>query len=178
MQLFLLNLLLALFWAVVSGSFTPGGLLTGFLIGYVILLVARPVFGRRAYYQQFWRALAFVAFFLKALVASSLRVAKDVLTPNLTAVPGVVAYPLSLRTEPAITVLACTISLTPGTLSLDVSDDRSTLYVHSMYDGDRPEVVRAGLRELEVRVQRVMEPDWVDLPAPAAAVNARSSPSA
>jgi len=169
MQLFLLNLLLALFWAIVSGAFTPGSLLTGFVLGYFILLLAKPVFGPRAYYQQAWRAVAFVGFFIKELVLSSFRVAKDVLTPNLTAIPGVVAYPLAVRGEGAITVLACTISLTPGTLSLDVSDDRTTLYVHSMYDGDRPDVVRAGLRGLEIRVKNLMEPGWEEYtPTPAA----------
>lgn len=171
MKLFLLNILLALLWVAVSGTFTPEGLLAGFVVGFIVLLLARPVFGPRPYYRQFFLAIGFVFFFIGELVLSSLRVAKDVLAPELKVIPGVVAYPLEVRTDPAITILACLISLTPGTLSLDVSDDKSTLYVHSMYDGNDLDTVRAGLRRLEVRVKALMEPEWGPppvRPAPAA----------
>lgn len=47
--------------------------------------------------------------------------------------PGVIALPLSARTEMEITLVANLISLTPGTLSLDVSDDRKVLYIHAMF---------------------------------------------
>lgn len=159
MKLFLLNILLALFWTAVSGAFSPASLLTGFVFGYLILLLARPVFGPQAYYAQFWRFIAFVGFYVKELVSSSVRVARDVLTPTLDVTPGVIGYRLEVRSDAAITILANLISLTPGTLSLDVSDDRSTLYVHSMYDGQDPEVVRAGLRRIEVRVRDLLEPE-------------------
>jgi multicomponent Na+:H+ antiporter subunit E len=163
MKLFLLNLLLALFWAAVSGSFAPGTLVAGFVMGYLILLVALPVFGPRPYYLQLWRAIAFAFVFVGQLVNSSFRVAADVLHPRaLKAVPAVIAFPLELRSDVAITVLSSFISLTPGTLSLDVSADKRTLYVHSMYDGDDPDLVRSQLRRLEIRVRDLLEPPWAD----------------
>jgi multicomponent Na+:H+ antiporter subunit E len=160
MKLFLLNLLLALLWGAVSGSFGLGSLIAGFIFGYLILLLARPAFGPRAYHGQVWRAIALAGFFVKALVVSSIRVARDVLTPGLAARPAVVAYPLEVKSDVGITVLSSFISLTPGTLSMDVSSDRSTLYVHAMYDGDDLDLVRHQLREIELRVRDILEPPF------------------
>jgi multicomponent Na+:H+ antiporter subunit E len=64
--------------------------------------------------------------------------------------PGVIALPLSARTEMEITLVANLISLTPGTLSLDVSDDRKVLYIHAMFLDDEEEL-RRNLKEMEHR---------------------------
>ncbi len=64
--------------------------------------------------------------------------------------PGVIAMPLSARTEMEITMVANLISLTPGTLSLDVSDDRKVLYIHAMFL-DNEEELRRNLKEMEHR---------------------------
>ena len=74
-----------------------------------------------------------ILFYLKELVAASLRVAYEVLTPKDHMKPAVVAIPLDAETDLEITLLANFITLTPGTLSIDVSKDRKTLYVHEVY---------------------------------------------
>lgn len=153
MKLFLLNLLLALLWGAVNGTFAVPVLVAGFALGYLVLLLARPAFGPSAYYTGLWKGLAFAAFYVWELVLSSVRVAYDVLTPRLRARPGIVAVPLDARTDTEITVLANLISLTPGTLSLVVSPDRRTLYVHAMYLDDGPDALRADLKgRMERRV--------------------------
>jgi multicomponent Na+:H+ antiporter subunit E len=158
MNAFLLNIILALLWAAITGSFTLATLIFGFLVGYAVLWVARPVIGESAYYNRFWRVVSYVGHFVYDLVKSSMIVAADVLTPGLWAVPAVVAIPLEVKTAGGITLLANTISLTPGTLSLDVSADRSTLFVHAMYHGDDPARVRADIKRLEARVKALVEP--------------------
>ena len=152
MTLFLANLLLALLWAAIQGSFTLFDLLVGFACGYLVLLVARPVLDPSSYYFGLWRAVAFAAIFAWELVLSSLRVARQVLTPRLHMRPGVIAVPLDVRTDAQITLLANLNSVTPGSLSLDVSDDRRTLYVHVMdiVDGD----VDATRREIKEGLER------------------------
>lgn len=158
MNTFLLNILLALLWGAVSGSFAPGTLFFGFIVGYLILLLARPVLGASAYHARIWRAITYFVLFVRDLFTSSLIVAWDVLTPGLRVRAAVVAFPLRLKSNVGITLLANTISLTPGTLSLDVSEDRTTLYVHAMYHGDEPDRVRNDLRRLEDRVIALVEP--------------------
>lgn len=132
MRLFVANLFLALLWGAIRGALNVVDLLAGFAVGYVVLLAARPVLGPSSYYFGLWRAIAFATFLVWELVRSSLRVAGQVLTPRLRVRPGVIAIPLEVRTDAEITFLAHLISVTPGSLSLDVSRNRRTLYVHFM----------------------------------------------
>ncbi|MEM0962958.1 MAG: Na+/H+ antiporter subunit E [Bacteroidota bacterium] len=155
MKLFLLNILLALLWGAVNASFAVPVLLSGFVLGYLVLLLARPAFGPSGYYTGLWKGVAFVAFYVWELVLSSVRVAFDVLTPRLRATPGIIAVPLDAETDTEITILANLISLTPGTLSLLVSPDRRTLYVHAMYLDEGPDALRADLKQQMER--RVLE---------------------
>ena len=157
MSLFLWNLLLALFWAAVGGSMTVASLLAGFAAGYVVLLIAKPVLGPSKYYTTVWRTLRFMAFYIGELFVSSLRVAHDVLTPTHHMRPGVLAVSLDARTAVEITLLANLVSLTPGTLSLDVSPDRRVLYIHVMYlDADAETTRRAIKERLERRVLELL----------------------
>ncbi|MEN8150722.1 MAG: Na+/H+ antiporter subunit E [Planctomycetota bacterium] len=96
------------------------------------------------------RGLGLLFFFLWELVLSSIRVARDVLSPRPRFKPGIVGVPLDAETDAEITLLACLITLTPGTLSLDVSEDRKTLYVHAMRVED-PEAFR---REIKAGFER------------------------
>lgn len=153
MQHFLLNIGLAAVWGALMGRFDTVTLAAGFLVGYVVLWAVQPALGRSAYVIGVWRALAFVVFYLAELVWSSVQVAIDVCRPRLRMRPGVVGIPLRARTDAEITVLANLISLTPGTLSLDVSADRRILYVHAMDLGEGPDALRADVRDfLEGRV--------------------------
>jgi multicomponent Na+:H+ antiporter subunit E len=76
--------------------------------------------------------LALILLFLKELILSALRVAWLAVQPRITIRPAIVAYPLTVTTDAQITLLANMITLTPGTLSVDVSDDRKWLYVHAI----------------------------------------------
>jgi multicomponent Na+:H+ antiporter subunit E len=92
----------------------------------------------RRYFYKLPRLLEFIAFILKELLVSSMRVAYDVLTRTSHLNPAIIAIPLDAESDREIVTLAVLVTLTPGTLSLKVSDDRRTLYVHEMYvtDGD------------------------------------------
>lgn len=142
----LANLLLALVWGAMTGDFSLANLGVGFLFGFVALFASQRVFGHSAYAGRAGRVLAFLGFYLAELVMSNVRVAIDVITPRHRARPGVVAVPLDAQTDGEITVLANLLTMTPGSLTLDVSDDRKVLYVHAMYVGD-PEEFRRRLKD-------------------------------
>ena len=76
--------------------------------------------------------LALILLFVKELILSALRVAWLAVQPRITIRPAIVAYPLTVTTDAQITLLANMITLTPGTLSVDVSEDRKWLYVHAI----------------------------------------------
>lgn len=96
-------------------------------------------------------------YFVYELFASSFRVAWEVVTVRTYSRPGIVAVPLDVRSDLGITLLANLISLTPGSLSLEVSPDRHTLYVHVMFIDD-PETERSNIKNnFERRVLEVVE---------------------
>lgn len=145
------NLLLGLAWVLLSGDFTGLNLLVGMVFGYIALVLIEPqVSALEGYPARIPLIIRFLGFFMKELVQANLRVAFDIVTPPWHMQPGVIAMPLSARTEMEITMVANLISLTPGTLSLDVSDDRKVLYIHAMFLDDEEEL-RRNLKEMEHR---------------------------
>ena len=157
MNVFFLNTFLALSWAALVGSFTFPSLLVGYAIGYAALWVARPLFEGSTYFERVWRVIRLAVLFVYELIVSSLRVVWDVITPTHLSRPGIIAMPLDAEGEGQILLVAGLISLTPGSLSLDVSPDRKTLYVHAMFVDD-PEVLRRELKDgLERSVIEALE---------------------
>lgn len=142
MSFFLLNISLALAWAALTGNFDPANLTVGFILGYGALFVVRRALGPSDYFLKVWQLIRFVLFFLWELILANLRVAYDVLTPRHYMKPRVIAIPLDARTDAEITALTYVISLTPGTLSLDVSSDRKVLFIHAMYAPDADKLRR------------------------------------
>jgi multicomponent Na+:H+ antiporter subunit E len=134
---FLMNLLLAFVWVALTGKFLVSNFLFGFTLSYSLLwTVTRDAEGGE-YFNRIPRMISFVFYFLYELLKANLQVAYDVVTPRFYMTPGIIGIPLSARTDLEISLLANLISLTPGSLSLDVSDDRKVLYVHAMYIGDK-----------------------------------------
>lgn len=135
MQLFVTNILISMLWALLTGKVSVANLTVGFILGYfaLTLLYPRDEEGKNTYFRKSMQLIRFVLFFAKELIVSSWRVAKDVVKPLPQMRPGIVGIPLDAETDLEITLLANVISLTPGTLSLDVSPDRRTLFIHAMY---------------------------------------------
>lgn len=152
------NLLLAITWAALTGDISSGSLLAGLLVGFVALWVVHPLFGMDdLYFRRAYRAARLAFYFLYELVVSSVQVAWEVVTPRPRSQPAYVKMPLDVKSDIEIMLLANLISLTPGTLSLDVTPDRSTLIVHAMF-GQDPEALVASMKEgLERQVKEVFE---------------------
>lgn len=143
---FLWNIFLATIWAFAVGEFTVGNLVVGFLLGYLVLWLSRDLLEARKYSATVPRLIEFTLFFLWELLLANIRIAYDVLTPTHHMRPGIIAMPLDARTDGEITLLANLITLTPGTLALDVSADRKTMYIHMMYIRD-PELDKQRIKD-------------------------------
>lgn len=156
MNQFLINILLAIAWMLLTGDSSAPGFISGMVIGYLILWMSRSAFGSDSYFSKIPQVTGFLLYFLKELIVANLRVAYDILTPQSYLNPGIVEVPLDLEGDLEITLFANLVTLTPGTLSLDVSKDRKTLYVHVMYLED-PDRFRHELKDgLEKRLIGVM----------------------
>ena len=137
MAFFTKALLMALIWGAISGSFSVANLLLGFVVGAVALRLVRGQeisFGLRV---RPIKVLILTLSFLYELVMSAVRVAILVLSPRMELRPGIFAYRLRVKTDFEIALLANLITLTPGTLSVDVSVDRRTLFIHTIDCSDR-----------------------------------------
>jgi multicomponent Na+:H+ antiporter subunit E len=102
------------------------------------------------------RALVLTGYFIKELFISNFRVLWDVITPGHISRPGIVGVPLDAQTDLEILLVANLVSLTPGTLSIDVSEDRKTLFVHVMFLEDVEEIRLSIKNGLEKRVLEVL----------------------
>lgn len=129
----LLNLLLALAWVALTGQLTPLNFGFGFAVGYLLLWLARRAAGESTYFKKVWLVIRFAGYFIWQLVLANLRVTYEILTPAHTMRPAVVAVPLDVTRPAAVALLANLITLTPGTLSLDVPPNGRMLYVHAMH---------------------------------------------
>jgi multicomponent Na+:H+ antiporter subunit E len=156
MNLFFINTFIALGYVAVQGQLTLSGLLIGFALGYLALWLTQPLYGQSRYFQRVPKSMLLLGSFIVELVHSNLRVFWDVITPGHISRPGIVGVPLRAETEIEILLIANMISLTPGTLSIDLSDDRRTLYVHVMFLDD-PDRFRKSIKDgLERRLLEVI----------------------
>ncbi|HSI76201.1 Na+/H+ antiporter subunit E [Lunatibacter salilacus] len=138
---FLSNLLLSFIWLAVTGTFTFENFVFGFALSFVLMWLITTNRREEKYFSRVPKLIGFIFFFIYELVKANIQVAYDVITPKYYMKPGIIRIPLDAKSDLEITLLANLISLTPGTLSLDVSDDRKVLYVHAMYVNDRDEFI-------------------------------------
>jgi multicomponent Na+:H+ antiporter subunit E len=128
------SILLALAWAALQGEISLANLVVGYAIGYVILaLLAKGHVMPSTLASRTFRAVELAVFFAWELLLANVRVALDVLRPRLGIRPAVIAIPLDVTSDAEILLLSMLINITPGSVTIDLSDDRRTLYVHVMH---------------------------------------------
>lgn len=154
MILFVFNLLLAIVWAAVTGSASFLNLVFGFVLAALALAIVRQSYGGVLYLGRARRIIVLLLLFLRELAKSAWAVAITVMSPRMDVKPGIFAFPLTVDRDFEIALLANLITLTPGTLSVDVSDDRKTLYVHAL-DCSDPEATKRDIADGFER--RIME---------------------
>lgn len=153
---FLLNILLAIVWVFLTGTINVTNFVFGFILSFLVLWLISYNERSKKYFVIAPRIISFAFYFLYQLVKANLQVAADVITPKFYMEPGIVKYPLNAKTDLEITLLANVITLTPGTLSLDISDDRKVLYVHAMYMHNREDFIEEIKNGFEKRILEIV----------------------
>ncbi|WP_181708470.1 Na+/H+ antiporter subunit E [Chthonobacter rhizosphaerae] len=125
-------------WTAVTGAFTIVNMLFGLALSAVALSLVKVDLSPGSGRVRPLKTLSLFGLFVVELLKSGWRVARTVVRRDMDLKPGMLAYPLTVTRDFEITLLANMITLTPGTLSVDVSADRRTLYVHciDMPDAD------------------------------------------
>jgi multicomponent Na+:H+ antiporter subunit E len=156
MNLAFLTIVLALGWCAATASFSLLNLLFGAALAGVALYLVRDRVGGTGFWVRGIRVSALVWLFIKELMLSAFRVGLLVASPNMKQQlrPEIIPYPLNVKSDAEITLLANLITLTPGTLSVDVSEDRATLYVHALRVTDRDALIKEIRTGFETAVAR------------------------
>jgi multicomponent Na+:H+ antiporter subunit E len=146
MSYFAFNLLLAIFWMFMTGNFSILGFVVGFVIGFAGLAFSRHVLGSGRYIRNAFGVFRLVAVFAYELVVANMQLARDILRPVPPFQPGFLSFDVRDLPPLETVLLGNMISLTPGTLTVDASEDGYTLYIHTVYAQD-PEQARRGFRK-------------------------------
>lgn len=120
-------------WLLLNNSLAPGQILLGAVLAWLVTLLVAPLQPEQPRVQRYGLALRYVGRLLRDIVVANLDVARRILGSRRRLKPGFVAVPLDLRGDLPVTLLANTISLTPGTVSAELSEDRQWLYVHALH---------------------------------------------
>ncbi len=153
MKLFLLNILLALLWAFTWGTFDLYTLAAGFVLGYLLLGLYSRVTAVEGYGTKVIELLGFAVYFVRILIKANWQIAREVLSPGWSQQPRIIRYSVAGLSDVQVTTLANAITLTPGTLVIEISPDGQYLYIHCMYAKD-PAGAVAELDELRDKLLR------------------------
>ncbi|QTD42692.1 Na+/H+ antiporter subunit E [Sporosarcina sp. Te-1] len=151
----LLNVFIAVTWMFMTSSFSASTFVIGYLIGLILLFLTRRFFKNRLYFWKLWAALKLTLLFLKELTLSNISVFMLVIRPKLNLQPMIFALPTELEHDWEITLLSSLITLTPGTIVVNVSDDQRTLYIHALDVDDVDEAIDSIKNSFEKAIMEV-----------------------
>lgn len=144
---------LPIIWCLVSGQITIGSIFLGFIFGMVVVQPFTKLYRMDEvvtptgdWLGKIPKKLVYFYVLIKEIIKANIMVAKIVLSPKIDIKPGIIRVPIRTKTNIGITGIANTITLTPGTLTVDISDDESALFVHSI-DATDPQGVRDSIRD-------------------------------
>ena len=154
---FVLNIILAIIWMFLSGSYTFNNFLLGFLIGIGLVYLFKKVLPGSFYLKRVYKVIKLIVVFFIELMKANIDVSKIVLQPRLKNQPGFFIYHTDLKHDWQIVLLSNLITLTPGTVVLGISDDRTKIYINSIDFSTKEEEIESIKSSLEKVVREVGE---------------------
>lgn len=139
---FLLNLFITFLWVLLKdeAELYLQTIITGFVVGAFITLAMRRFFGGQFYLIRVYALVKLIIIFISETLQSSVVVIKHILSADINIEPGIFTYETTLRSEWEVTALAMLLTLTPGSVVMEINEDGNVLYIHAMdinrYKGD------------------------------------------
>ena len=131
---FLLNLFIALLWVLLKDEdvLRWQTIVVGFIVGSVIIYMMRRFFGGRFYLHRFLSIIKLILIFISETIQSTIVVIKHIITPKINIEPGIFSYKTILHSELEVTTLALLLTLTPGSVVMEVNEEGNVFYIHAM----------------------------------------------
>ena len=156
---FVINIFIAALWFLLkddpNADFTT--FMSGYFVGILILYAMHRFFGTQFYLRRVLKILKLILLFIRELLMSSVEVLKQVLDPQLKITPGIFTYETRLQGDWQVTVLALLLTLTPGSVVMEVSEDGKTFYIHAMDIVESKEAVLRSIGKFETAILEVTQ---------------------
>ncbi|MBB4826914.1 multicomponent Na+:H+ antiporter subunit E [Sporosarcina luteola] len=153
----LLNLFIAFLWMTLMDedelNFTT--FVTGFIVGIGIIFFMHRFFGTHFYLRRLYASIKLLFRFIWELTQSSAIVLKQILSPRLNIKPGIFKYETELKSDVEVTMLSMLLTLTPGSVVMEVTPEGNVLYIHAMDVEQSREALLKQLRNFEKAIKEV-----------------------
>ncbi|MDD2555026.1 MAG: Na+/H+ antiporter subunit E [Syntrophaceticus sp.] len=151
----LVNLFIAILWMLLQDSWSWLTFSAGYLVGLFILFLVRRYMDSEFYPIPILKIIDLLLVFLQELLMSGIVVAKQILQPRLNLTPGIFMLETDLEHDVEVTLLAMLITLTPGSVVLEISPDHKCLYIHGMDLPESFDSVNKSKLRFEEKIRRV-----------------------
>ncbi|MFK0521400.1 Na+/H+ antiporter subunit E [Paenibacillus illinoisensis] len=128
----ILNLIIAFVWMFLNNAWNGVGFLIGYLLGLLLIGSMRRFFPQRFYIVRVWAIMKLLYLLFKELIRASIEVIRQIIKPRLEISPGIFTYQTQLSSDWEVTFLCLLISLTPGSLPLEISGNQRKLFIHAL----------------------------------------------
>ena len=154
---FLLNLFIALLWVFLKdeNSFYFSTFGNGFVVGIFIVFLMRRFFGGQFYLIGVYAIIKLVFLFISELLQSSVVVIKHILSPKINIEPGIFTYKTTLKGDWEVTTLALLLTLTPGSVVMEINPEGNVFYIHAMDINRYQKDLETSLKKFEKAIMEV-----------------------
>ncbi|MEN1966740.1 Na+/H+ antiporter subunit E [Lentibacillus sp. N15] len=158
---FLLNVAIALLWMMFQDQAHLRFItfVEGYIVGIVILFLMHRFFGERFYLTRFFAVIKLIVLFISELISSSYFVLKHILSPKMTFKPGIFKYETDLKGEWEVPLLAMLLTLTPGSVVMEVTPEGNVFYIHGMDVDQSKDMLLQSLAKFEKAIKGVTRND-------------------
>lgn len=154
---FLINLFIVFLWMLFNDEdeLEFSTFFAGYLVGAVIVFLMHRFFGEQYYLKRFYALIKLIIIFNSELLQSSVIVLKQILSPKITFKPGIFKYETQLRGEWEVPALALLLTLTPGSVVMEVTPEGNMFYIHAMDVEESKENLLRSLAKFEKAIMEV-----------------------
>lgn len=151
----LINLFIGVIWVFLQDNWSFLTFLSGYLFGLIVLFILRRFLNSKFYLITLFAVIRLLYVFIEEIFISSVSVIRTVISPKINITPGFFLLETDLESDWEITLLAMLITLTPGSVVTEISEDGKRFYVHGLDLPESKEGVFRSQRRFEEAIKRV-----------------------
>jgi multicomponent K+:H+ antiporter subunit E len=152
-----LSLFLLVFWLLLQNTVSAGLIVLGIILAILIPLYTNRGRDFPATIHKPFKAIEYFILLMVDILISNLNIAAIILLPSRRIKPALIEYPLDIVGEVPITVLASTISLTPGTITAEIRRDGRALMIHALNVDDHEKLIASIKQRYEMRLKEIFK---------------------